>query len=43
MEIELYSGSVDALKEYGAKIAEKFSLIAEDRSKFARGYALIDE
>lgn len=43
MEIELYSGSVDALKEYGAKIAEKFGLIAEDRSKFARGYALIDE
>ena len=43
MEIELYSGDVDALKEYGTKIAEKFGLTAEDRSKFARGYALIDE
>ena len=41
MEIELYSGSVDALKEYGNKIAEKFGLQAEDRSKFARGYDLV--
>ena len=42
MEIELYSGSVEALKEYGKKIAEKFGLVAEDRSKFARGYSLLE-
>ena len=41
MEIELYSGSVEGLKAYGRKIADKFGLIPEDRSKFARGYALL--
>ena len=41
MEIELYSGSEDELKAYGRKIAEKFGLEAEDRSKFARGYDLL--
>jgi len=40
MEIELYSGSEDELKEYGHKIADKYELEPEDRSKFARGYAL---
>ena len=43
MEIELYSGSLDSLKEYGRKIADKFGLIPEDRSKFARGYALLQQ
>lgn len=42
MEIELYSGSVEALKEYGKRIADKFGLVAEDRSKFARGYSLLE-
>ena len=40
MEIELYSGSEGELKEYGHKIADKYELEPEDRSKFARGYAL---
>ncbi len=43
MEIELYSGSVEALRDYGEEIAEKFDLVPEDRSKFARGYALLTE
>ena len=43
MEIELYSGSEDELESYGRKLAEKYGLTAEDRSKFARGYALLTE
>ena len=41
MEIELYSGDLDELKEYGQKIADKYGLVPEDRSKFARGYDLL--
>lgn len=41
MEIELYSGSEDELQEYGRKIAEKYDLKPEDKSKFARGYELV--
>lgn len=43
MELELYSGSEDELESYGRKLAEKYGLTAEDRSKFARGYALLTE
>ena len=41
MEIELYSGDLEELKEYGQKIADKYGLVPEDRSKFARGYDLL--
>lgn len=41
LEIELYSGSLDELKEYGGRIAAKYDLKPEDRSKFARGYDLL--
>lgn len=41
MEIELYSGSEEELQEYGRKIAGKYDLKPEDRSKFARGYELM--
>lgn len=43
MEIELYSGSEEELLGYGRKIADKFGLQPEDRSKFVRGYDLLDE
>ena len=41
MEIELYTGSEDELMEFGHKIAEKYALQPEDKSKFARGYELL--
>lgn len=41
LEIELVSGDEADLIEYGKKIAEKYGLKAEDRSKFARGYDLL--
>lgn len=43
MEIELYSGSEEELKDYGFKIADKYGLEPEDRSKFARGYDLLEK
>ncbi|MBR3146585.1 MAG: CYTH domain-containing protein [Eubacterium sp.] len=41
LEIELYSGDVEELREYGQKIAAEYGLTPEDRSKFARGYDLL--
>ncbi len=41
MEIELFSGDQDEMAELGAEIAEKYGLIPEERSKFARGLRLM--
>lgn len=41
LEIELYAGSIDDLKEIGGEFLSKYALTPEDRSKFARGLALI--
>ena len=40
MEIELYSGSREAMEELGAEIATKFGLVPENRSKFRQGLEL---
>lgn len=41
MEIELYLGSVEDLKEIGAIFAEKYGLEPENTSKLARGLSLL--
>lgn len=41
LEIELFSGEEDALKEVTQTLVEKYNLQAEDRSKYARGLALL--
>ena len=40
LEIELYSGSQDDLKELGEALAGEYGLKPEERSKFARGLRL---
>ena len=42
MELELYAGEVAMIKELGNKLSEKYDLSPEVRSKFSRGYALIE-
>ncbi|MEI8216686.1 MAG: CYTH domain-containing protein [Eubacteriales bacterium] len=41
LEIELFSGSEESLKEIGALIAEKYQLVPENRSKYARGLRIL--
>jgi triphosphatase len=41
LEIELYSGSQDDLKELGEALAGEYGLKPEERSKFARGLRLL--
>ncbi len=41
MEIELYSGEQDEMLELGERMASKYDLKPETRSKFARGLALM--
>ena len=41
VEFELMSGTVDALLELKERIASQVELRAEERSKFARGLALL--
>lgn len=43
MEVELYSGDEEELLAFSSRIAEKYGLKPEDLSKFARGYALLEE
>jgi inorganic triphosphatase YgiF len=43
MEIELYAGSVEDVLELGDKLARQYGLIAEDRTKFARGLAMLEK
>lgn len=40
-EIELYSGKEDELISLGEHLAQKYGLVPETRSKFARGLALL--
>ena len=40
LELELFTGQKDDLLELGAKLAERYSLIPESRSKYARGLVL---
>ncbi len=41
LELELYAGSIEDLKELGKEFEKEYSLIPENRSKFARGLALL--
>lgn len=41
LEIELYSGSEEEMRQLGAAISEKYGLIAENISKFKRGLDLM--
>ena len=43
MEIELYSGELGDVLRLTRDIADKYGLIAENRSKYARAIALLDE
>ena len=40
MEIELYSGDREEMEKFGAYLAEKYGLIAENKSKFRQGLEL---
>ncbi|WP_130861052.1 CYTH domain-containing protein [Bacilliculturomica massiliensis] len=40
LEIELYSGEPEEIKAIGASLAEKYGLVPENRSKYARGLSL---
>jgi len=42
LELELFSGSQEDLMELGKKLAERYSLIPEERSKYARGLMLAE-
>ncbi|MDD5922008.1 MAG: CYTH domain-containing protein [Eubacteriales bacterium] len=42
MELEYFSGDVEDMKKLGKRIAEKFHLRPEIRSKFGRGFALLE-
>jgi triphosphatase len=41
LEVELFTGSQDALVDLGAKLAERYELQPETKSKYARGIALL--
>lgn len=41
LEIELYSGEPEEIKDMGAMLSEKYGLIPENRSKYARGLSLL--
>ncbi len=42
LELELYAGTVEDIKAMGAKLAEKYCLVPQDKSKLARGLELIN-
>ena len=42
LELELFSGSLDELKEIGSALAKRFGLQAGVDSKFSRGLKLLD-
>ena len=43
LEIELFSGDPEDVKEMGSYLANTYGLVPEDRSKYARGFALIQK
>ena len=42
-ELELFSGETEELEQLGAKMCEKYGLVKEERSKYARGIELINK
>lgn len=42
LELELYSGSENDLRELGRRLQQAYSLIEENTSKYARGLALLE-
>lgn len=42
-ELELFSGETEELEQLGAKMCEKYGLVKEERSKYARGLELINK
>lgn len=43
LEIELFSGDQEEVRKIGDTLAEKYGLVPEDRSKYARGLKLLEE
>lgn len=43
LEIELFSGDQEDVQHIGDVLAEKYQLVTEDRSKYARGLKLLEE
>ena len=43
LEIELYAGDPKDICSLGKRLEEKYALVPEDRSKLARGLALLQE
>lgn len=43
LEIELFSGDQEDMQKVGNKLAEKYNLVCEDRSKYARGLKLLED
>ena len=43
LELELYAGSAEHIKELGSVLAKEYGLIPENRSKFARGLAMLEK
>lgn len=43
VELELFSGKTEELEQLGAKMCEKYGLVKEENSKYARGLALIEK
>ena len=41
LELELYAGTIDDLKQLGAEFAKEYNLTPENRSKFSRGLKLL--
>jgi len=42
LEIELFSGDQEDIQKMGELLAEKYQLVPEDRSKYARGLTLLE-
>lgn len=42
LEIELFTGEIQHIKELGQKLSEKYNLVPENISKLGRGFALIN-
>lgn len=43
LEIELFSGEQEDIMKIGGTLAEKYQLIPENRSKYARGWKLLED
>lgn len=43
LELELFSGDKEDMQKVGEKLAEKYNLVYEDRSKYARGLKILED